>query len=88
MPAEAAQKVDNSNSTESKSETGQKNKDEAWGYDLYPERRGTFKAKISNILIGKEGKENIEKYKCEKNVYECIKTSKLALGKHVSCLVH
>lgn len=49
---------------------------EAWGYDLYPERRGTFSAKLGNILIGKEGKENIDKFKCEKNVYECVKESK------------
>lgn len=51
-------------------------KEEAWGYDLYPERRGTFTAKLGNILIGKEGKENIDKFKCEQNVYECFKKSK------------
>lgn len=50
---------------------------EAWGYDLYPERRGTFTAKWSNILIGKEGKENIDKFKCEQHVVECVKNSKL-----------
>ncbi|GBP85294.1 hypothetical protein EVAR_56843_1 [Eumeta japonica] len=50
-------------------------KDEAWGYDLYPERRGTFKSKFSNVLIGKEGKEPIDKIKCEKNVYDCVKNS-------------
>lgn len=51
-------------------------KQESWGYDLYPERRGTFKAKLSKVLIGSEGKENFDKLKCEKNVYECVKTSK------------
>lgn len=51
-------------------------KEEAWGYDLYPERRGTFSPKLGNVLIGKEGKEGIEKYKCEKNVFECVKNSK------------
>lgn len=51
-------------------------KDESWGYDLYPERRGTFEPKLSNILIGKEGRENIDKLKCEQNVYKCVKTSK------------
>lgn len=51
-------------------------KQESWGYDLYPERRGTFKPKLGKVLIGMEGKENIEKLKCEKNVYECVKTSK------------
>lgn len=52
------------------------NNEEAWGYDLYPERRGTFSPKLSNILLGKEGKEGIEKFKCEKNVFECVKNSK------------
>lgn len=51
-------------------------KQEGWGYDLYPERRGTFKPKLSKVLIGSEGKENFDKIKCEKNVYECVKTSK------------
>lgn len=51
-------------------------KAEPWGYDLYPERRGTFSPKLTNVLIGKEGKEGIEKMKCEKNVYECVKNSK------------
>lgn len=51
-------------------------KEESWGYDLYPERRGTFKPKLSRVLFGREGKENFDKIKCEKNVYECIKTSK------------
>lgn len=61
---------------EKKQETSTNQKEEAWGYDLYPERRGTFSPKISNILIGKEGKENIEKLKCEQNVVECVKDSK------------
>lgn len=55
-------------------------KSEAWGYDLYPERRGTFKSSLTNIVIGKEGKENIDKLKCEKNVYECVKSSKYILS--------
>lgn len=63
---------DNSN----KSQTNNAKKEEAWGYDLYPERRGTFQAKLGNILIGKEGKENIDKLKCEQNVYDCVKNSK------------
>lgn len=82
MSTENAQNSDSNSRTESKGsprEPKPENKDsnESWGYDLYPERRGTFKAKLSNILIGKEGKENMEKYKCEKNVYDCIKNSKL-----------
>lgn len=51
-------------------------KQESWGYDLYPERRGTFKPKLSKVLTGSEGTENFDKIKCEKNVYECVKTSK------------
>lgn len=51
-------------------------KQEAWGNDLYPERRGTFKAKWSKVLTMTEGKENLDKLKCEKNVFECVKASK------------
>ena len=70
---EANASADNTN--KSQTDTGPK-KEEAWGYDLYPERRGTFSAKLSNILIGKEGKENIDKFKCEQHVFECVKNSK------------
>ncbi|KAI8434810.1 hypothetical protein MSG28_003317 [Choristoneura fumiferana] len=63
----------NTESSANPTSTGPK-KEEAWGYDLYPERRGTFSPKIGNILIGKEGKENVEKLKCEQNVVECVKT--------------
>jgi len=37
-----------------------------WGYDLYPERRGTFKKQWKNIFFGSEGSEAFEKIKCEK----------------------
>lgn len=63
------------NTNKSQTNTGPK-KEEAWGYDLYPERRGTFTAKLGNILIGKEGKENIDKFKCEQHVVDCVKNSK------------
>lgn len=75
----------------------------AWGYDLYPERRGTtFKPKWGRVLLGLEGKENLDKLKCERNVYWCIKNSplvKLMMGalkssgcpidirRHISCEV-
>ncbi|CAG4911440.1 unnamed protein product [Colias eurytheme] len=77
-------------------------KGESWGYDLYPERRGTFKPKLTNILMGKEGKEGIEKFKCEKNVYHCVKNSPIVktmmsalkssgcpvdIRRHISCEV-
>lgn len=67
----------NSNGT-NKNEGGKAS--EAWGYDLYPERRGTFQRSITNILIGKEGKENIDKLKCEQHVVDCVKNSKYNLN--------
>ena len=71
---------DSNKVTQDKSQDGEINqsseKKESWGYDLYPERRGTFKPSVSNILLGREGKEGLEKMKCEKNVYKCIKESK------------
>ncbi|XP_035436499.1 mitochondrial inner membrane protease ATP23 homolog [Spodoptera frugiperda] len=72
----AEAKPASNDTNKSQSETAPK-KDEAWGYDLYPERRGTFTPKLSNILIGKEGKENIDKFKCEQHVYECVKNSSI-----------
>jgi len=80
------------------------NKDgKKWGYDLYPERRGDkFERSWMNIIMGREGKETFDKYKCEQNVYKCIKTSplvKLMMGalkssgceidirRHISCEV-
>lgn len=48
-----------------------------WGYDLYPERRSQQKSlSIGDYLMGK-GNENMDKIKCERNVYQCIKTSPL-----------
>lgn len=48
-----------------------------WGYDLYPERRKEKNASvISNLMQGK-GRENIDKIRCERNVYKCVKTSPL-----------
>lgn len=73
------------------------------GYDLYPERRGEKSERNwAKVLIGMEGKENITKLKCERNVYSCIKNSpliKLMMGalkssgceidirRHISCEV-
>ncbi|KAJ8979127.1 hypothetical protein NQ317_017970 [Molorchus minor] len=49
-----------------------------WGYDLYPDRRQpkNTDTSISDFLKGK-GRENLEKIKCERNVYRCIKESPL-----------
>ncbi|KAJ2952968.1 hypothetical protein O0L34_g7343 [Tuta absoluta] len=107
MASENKSETDNNKSTDDKmpdvnSSRRQQPKEEAWGYDLYPERRGTFQPKISSILIGKEGKEGIDKIKCEKNVFECIKTSPIVkvmmaalrssgcpidIRRHISCEV-
>ena len=49
--------------------------EESWGYDLYPERKGIYKPSVTQIMLG-EGTEGLEKMKCERNVYNCIKNSK------------
>lgn len=79
------------------------NNEEGWGYDLYPERKGeTYKPRWSRVLFGLEGTENLDKAKCERNVYWCVKNSplvKLMMGamkssgcpvdirRHISCEV-
>ena len=72
------------------------------GYDLYPERKESGKPKTNwgRVLLGLEGTENIDKLKCERNVYKCILNSpliKLMMGalkssgceidirRHISC---
>lgn len=48
-----------------------------WGYDLYPDRsRLDKKRSISDYMFGK-GREPLEKIRCERAVYKCIKTSPL-----------
>ncbi|CRK89897.1 CLUMA_CG003629, isoform A [Clunio marinus] len=80
-----------------------KETEKKWGYDLYPERKGEpLKRSWRNILLGREGQEPIEKYKCEQNVYKCVLNSpliKLMMGalkssgcpvdirRHISCEV-
>lgn len=86
-----------------KADKRNKKETKEWGYDLYPERRGEeFKPKWSRILLGFEGHENMDKIKCERNVYWCVKNSplvKLMMGalkssgcpidlrRHISCEV-
>ncbi|XP_059481464.1 mitochondrial inner membrane protease ATP23 homolog [Neocloeon triangulifer] len=49
-----------------------------WGYDLYPERRGEkFTPSIGRMLWFGESSSDIDKLKCEKNVYSCAKNSPL-----------
>ncbi|KAH0560222.1 mitochondrial inner membrane protease ATP23 homolog [Cotesia glomerata] len=46
---------------------------ELWGHDLYPERRKLKQKNVVNTLMMKEGKEELDKYHCEKLVYKCVK---------------
>ncbi|XP_058804142.1 mitochondrial inner membrane protease ATP23 homolog isoform X5 [Phymastichus coffea] len=50
-----------------------------WLYnDLYPERRGLSpKRNWLRMLFGLEGKEELDKIKCERNVYWCLRNSPL-----------
>ena len=48
-----------------------------WGYDLYPERRGDkYKPSWAKVAFLGEGRENIDKIKCERNVWKCAQKSK------------
>lgn len=58
-------------------ETSPKKEGTKWGYDLYPERRGTFKPGFIATIIAQEGRETTEKIKCERNVYNCVMKSPL-----------
>ena len=45
---------------------------------MYPERRGDKTERSwTNIFMGKEGTENIDRYKCEQNVFKCVMKSPL-----------
>lgn len=48
---------------------------DGWGFDLFPERRGTLKNTIKGILFKGRGNENIERFKCERKVTSCLNTS-------------
>ncbi|XP_018048620.1 PREDICTED: mitochondrial inner membrane protease ATP23 homolog isoform X2 [Atta colombica] len=79
------------------------NNEDLWGSDMYPERRGKkFQHSWFKILLGAQGRESIDKNRCEHNVYKCIKESpiiKLMMGalrssgceidirRHISCEV-
>lgn len=54
--------------------------DENWGYDLYPERKGSkYSPSWTSRLLGFEGREQIDKIRCERNVYSCLMDSKLKI---------
>lgn len=100
-----AKPIKDSNTAETNAEVNESPSKEPkeWGYDLYPERRGeAFKPKLSRVLLGFEGQENIDRYKCEQNVYWCVKNGPLVkimmgalrssgcpldLRRHISCEV-
>jgi len=76
--------IENENE-EKKDENGASNEgviadNDLWGSDMYPERRGAkLKRSWFKMLIGAQGRESIDKNKCEDNVYRCIKNSKTFL---------
>jgi inner membrane protease ATP23 len=68
----------NAESPPSKSEHGKNEISDPidWGYDLYPERRGEkYKPSWAKTIFRGEGKENVDKLRCEENVYNCAKNS-------------
>jgi len=52
---------------------------EGWGFDLFPERRGTYKPNLKNILFQGRGNENLERVKCERKVASCLNKSELGI---------
>nr|CAG4649650.1 EOG090X0CKN [Scapholeberis mucronata]SVE93858.1 EOG090X0CKN [Scapholeberis mucronata] len=53
-------------------------KEDKWGYDLYPERRGEApKPKWWQVALFGAGQNNVEKTNCERNVYNCFQNSPL-----------
>ncbi|XP_044751201.1 mitochondrial inner membrane protease ATP23 homolog [Coccinella septempunctata] len=88
--------ANDSNKEKSDSEQS-KSGETKWGYDLYPERKPSTDGDIAKFL---KGRTNIDKGKCEQNVYKCILKSplvKLMMGalkksgceidirRHISC---
>lgn len=66
------------------SDDKQSTPEEKWGYDLYPERRGEkYKPSWLSIFFRGEGRENIDKIKCERRIFSCVQNSpivKLMMG--------
>lgn len=63
---------ENQNQTSSKTDDN-----DGWGFDLFPERRGTLKNSIKSVLFQGRGNENIERIKCERRVSSCLSKSKM-----------
>ncbi|XP_068210608.1 mitochondrial inner membrane protease ATP23 homolog [Palaemon carinicauda] len=106
MNASAEEKPSEEHVTEKtpmKAEAGETSPEEKWGYDLYPERRGEkYKPSLARIAWLGEGRENIDKIKCERNVWSCVQKSpavklmlsalkssgcEVDLTRHISCEV-
>ncbi|XP_046423685.1 mitochondrial inner membrane protease ATP23 homolog [Neodiprion fabricii] len=65
----SAKEPEFSQSTQSNSSPNNDN----WGYDLYPERKGAkYKPTWTRRIMGLEGREELDKMKCERNVYSCV----------------
>ncbi|XP_076046692.1 mitochondrial inner membrane protease ATP23 homolog [Oratosquilla oratoria] len=78
-------------------------KEDRWGYDLYPERRGEkYKPSLAKIALLGEGREGRDKFKCEQNVWNCVRRSPMVklmmsalkasgcevdIRRHISCEV-
>ncbi|XP_026809297.1 mitochondrial inner membrane protease ATP23 homolog [Rhopalosiphum maidis] len=64
---------------ENKDQTTSQSSDnyEGWGFDLFPERRGTYKPTLKNVLFQGRGNENLERIKCERKVASCLSKSPL-----------
>lgn len=53
-------------------------KGKKWGFDMYPERRGEkYKPSWGKTLATIEGRENTDRIKCERNIYNCVMKSPL-----------
>nr|CAG4650450.1 EOG090X0CKN [Sida crystallina] len=66
------------NTEEVKSAVSEQDREDKWGYDLYPERRGeTPTPKWWQMAFFGEGRTSVEKTHCERNVYNCFQNSPL-----------
>lgn len=70
-------KADSQPNTATNNEESTRKEGKKWGYDLYPERRGTFQRSFMGTLATLEGRETADKIKCERNVYNCVMRSPL-----------
>ena len=68
-----------SDSAETPSSGAPVDKEDNWGYDLYPERRGE-KPNVSwwQVAFFGDGRHNTDNIRCERNVYSCFQNSNLA----------